>query len=142
MNQTPYQLLGEAKIRELVATFYQIMDQDPHAHELRQMHAEDLEPVTEKLADYLIGWMGGPPIYAEKNGSVCMTTPHEPYVIGPRERDQWLYCMDRALEAVGASDDVKQMLKTPLYRVADAVRNSDFSAADRLAEDPNLIAVR
>ncbi len=57
---------------------------------MRAMHAKDLTVMKEKLADYLIGWMGGPPLYADKYGTVCMTTPHEPYHIGPAERDQWL----------------------------------------------------
>ena len=136
--QTPYQILGEQGIRELASVFYDIMDEAPEAAGIRRMHAEDLAPMKEKLAEYLIGWMGGPPIYAEKHGGVCMTEPHEPYHIGPSERDQWLLCMDRALERTGASDELVEMLKVPLFRIADAVRNREgASAADT---NPNVIA--
>lgn len=121
--QTPYQLLGEAGIQRLVNTFYDIMDTLPEAAGVRAMHAADLSPMKEKLAQYLTGWMGGPPLYANKYGSVCMTTPHEPYHIGPAERDQWLLCMDLALEQTGASTELVEMLKVPLFRIADAIRN-------------------
>jgi len=122
---TPYEALGEAGIRQLVARFYDLMDELPAAAGIRQMHAEDLSPVKEKLTEYLVGWMGGPPLYAEKYGGVCMTTPHEPYAIGPAERDQWLLCMNQAMDQVGLSDELKTMLEAPLYQVADMVRNRD-----------------
>lgn len=137
-TQTPYQLLGEQGIRELTDAFYDIMDTLPEAAGVRAMHARDLAPMKEKLAEYLIGWMGGPPLYADKYGTVCMTTPHEPYHIGPEERDQWLLCMNRALAQTGASEDVVAMLKIPLFRIADAVRNREGPSA--ATTDSNIIA--
>ena len=136
--QTPYQLLGEEGIRELTNAFYNIMDTLPEATGVRAMHASDLAPMKEKLAEYLIGWMGGPPLYADKYGTVCMTTPHEHYHIGPEERDQWLLCMERALAQTGASEDIVAMLKIPLFRIADAVRNREGPSA--AATDSNIIA--
>ena len=137
-TKTPYQLLGADGIRELSSAFYDIMDTLPEAAGVRAMHARDLAPMKEKLAEYLIGWMGGPPLYANKYGTVCMTTPHEPYHIGPAERDQWLLCMDRALERTGASEEVVAMLKVPLQRIADAVRNREGPSA--ATTNPNIIA--
>jgi hemoglobin len=136
--QTPYQILGEDGIRELTCTFYDIMDTLPEAAELRAMHAQDLTAMKDKLADYLTGWMGGPPLYADKYGTVCMTSPHEPYHIGPKERDQWLLCMDKALEQTGASDELVDMLKVPMYRIADAVRNKEGPSS--ATTDANVIA--
>lgn len=136
--QTPYQILGEDGIRELTGTFYDIMDTLPEAAGLRAMHARDLTPMKEKLAEYLTGWMGGPPLYADKYGTVCMTSPHEPYHIGPEERDQWLLCMNKALEQTGASDELVEMLKVPIFRIADAIRNKEGPSATTI--DPNVIA--
>ena len=137
-GKTPYEILGEEGIRELTSAFYDIMDSAPEAVKLRRMHATDLTPMKAKLAEYLIGWMGGPPLYAEKYGTVCMTTPHEPYHIGPEERDQWLWCMDKALQQTGASDALKAMLQVPLFRIADAIRNREGPSAAE--QDPNVIA--
>ena len=136
--QTPYQILGADGIQNLVDTFYDIMDSLPDAAGLRAMHAEDLSPMKQKLAEYLTGWMGGPPLYADKYGTVCMTTPHEPYHIGPAERDQWLLCMDKALQQTGASEELVEMLKTPLFRIADAVRNKQGPSS--AASNANIIA--
>jgi hemoglobin len=136
--QTPFQLLGEQGIRELTSAFYDIMDSLPEAAGVRAMHAADLTPMKEKLAEYLIGWMGGPPLYAQKYGSVCMTEPHEPYHIGPEERDQWLLCMHRALAQTGASEELVEMLRLPLFRIADAIRNREGPSA--AATDANIIA--
>ncbi|CAA0088219.1 Group 2 truncated hemoglobin YjbI [Halioglobus japonicus] len=136
--QTPYQILGEDGIRQLCHTFYDIMDTLPEAADLRAMHGADLSGIKDKLADYLTGWMGGPPRYADKYGTVCMTTPHEPYHIGPNERDQWLLCMDKALQQINASDELVDMLKVPLFRIADAIRNKEGPSS--AADNPNIIA--
>ena len=136
--QTPYQILGEDGIKELTNTFYDIMDTLPEAKELRSMHAKDLSGMKIKLAEYLTGWMGGPPRYAEKYGTVCMTSPHEPYHIGTLERDQWLLCMDKALEQTGASEELVEMLKVPMFRIADAIRNREGPSA--ASTNPNVIA--
>lgn len=139
MAQTPYEILGDEGIRALAAAFYEVMDEDPAVAPIRAMHAEDLSKVRGMLAAYLTGWMGGPPVYMAVKGTVCLTDPHAPYAIGPEERDQWLYCMDRALERIGASAELKDMLREPMYRVADTVRNQDHSGPKQ--RDPNLIAV-
>lgn len=136
--QTPYQILGEEGIRELSNAFYDIMASLPEAAGLRAMHASDLSPMKQKLAEYLTGWMGGPPLYADKYGTVCMTSPHEPYHIGPEERDQWLLCMDKALEQIGASPELVEMLKVPMFRIADAIRNKEGPSS--AATNPNVIA--
>ncbi|MNC41673.1 Bacterial-like globin [compost metagenome] len=59
-----------------------------------------------------------------------MTKSHQPYAIGSRERDQWLLCMDLALERIGASAEVRVMLQDPMARIADAVRNRNSSAIE------------
>ncbi|MFT5482615.1 MAG: hemoglobin [Halieaceae bacterium] len=138
-QQTPYQLLGEDGIRQLSHAFYDAMDELPQAATVRAMHAASLTDIKQKLFEYLVGWMGGPPLYAEKTGTVCLTEPHRPYAIGPVERDQWLLCMERALESTEASDELRQLLKEPLFRIADTVRNQDDSSPKII--DPNIIAM-
>jgi len=130
MNNTPYQLLGgEDGVRRLCEAFYDCMEQLPEAADIRRMHGEDLSGIRQKLFEFLSGWLGGPHLYAQKYGSICMTGPHRPFAIGPKERDQWLLCMDRALEQVGASEEVKAMLKQPLQGIADMIRNRETSAS-------------
>ena len=136
--QSPYEILGDQGIKDLVAAFYEVMDTHPKAQEIRAMHGGDLGPIRSKLTSYLVGWMGGPPVYQAITGTVCLTDPHEKFHIGPRQRDQWLLCMDEALERIGASEELKQMLKIPMQRIADTVRNQDQS--DPAPKDPIIIA--
>lgn len=124
--QTPYELLGgEEGIRRLTKVFYEVMDELPQVKTIRHMHAANLETIQQKLFEYLSGWLGGPHLYQQKYGTVCLTSPHKPYAIGPAERDQWLRCMDEALLRVNASEEVKAMLKNPMFRIADALRTTD-----------------
>ena len=137
--QTPYEILGDDGIRELVHVFYYVMDELPLAADIRAMHAEKLDSIKRMLTAYLTGWMGGPPVYQAIKGTVCLTDPHEPYRIGPKERDQWLACMDEALIRIDASEELKDMLKDPMYRVADTVRNCEDSTPRN--NGPEIIAV-
>ncbi len=125
--QSPYQILGEEGIRQLAYAFYDVMDELPQAQSIRNMHAENMDEIKQKLTDYLTGWMGGPPLYMEKHGSICLTDPHKPFAIGPAERDQWVLCFEKALERIGASDELKQMLKGPVQGIAAAVQNRETS---------------
>ena len=141
MAETPYEILGQEGVRRLAETFYDVMDELPQAADVRAMHADNLDAIKRKLTAYLTGWMGGPPVYQAMTGTVCLTEPHEPYAIGPKERDQWLLCMDEALERIGASDELKEMLKIPMFQIADTVRNQDDSTPKpKKIRDPNIIA--
>ena len=137
--QSPYEILGDEGISKLVDAFYDAMEELPQAATIRAMHKRSTQEIRKKLKNYLTGWMGGPPIYQMVTGTVCLTEPHEPYAIGPKERDQWLLCMDTALERTGASEELKEMLKMPMFRIADTVRNRDTS--EPKPRDPNIIAV-
>ena len=137
--RTPFDILGDEGIRDLVAAFYDVMDESPDVARIRAMHAHDLGPMRRILTAYLTQWMGGPPVYQALRGSMCLTGAHMPFAIGPAERDMWLACMDRALERIGASDALKVMLREPFGHVAEAVRNRVDSAPIR--SDPNVIAV-
>lgn len=128
-QNTPYELLGgDAGVRRLADTFYEVMDELPEAEAIRKMHGENLVDIKQKLYEYLSGWMGGPHHYHKKYGTVCLTKPHKAYAIGPAERDQWLLCMDEALRRIDASDEIKTMLKEPMFGIADAIRNTDGSS--------------
>lgn len=136
--KTPFEGLGEQGIRDLVERFYDIMDRSPEAASIRKMHGEDLSGIKQGLSNYLIEWMGGPRVYSAATGGMCMTTPHKGYWIGPKERDEWLWCMRQAMAEAELSAELVTMLSQPFERIADAVRNQE---GDNPAErDDNIIA--
>lgn len=123
---TPYELLGgEPGVRQLADEFYQVMSQRKEASGIRKMHSANLSPIKEKLFMFLSGWMGGPDLYLQKHGTICLSSPHAAYSIGRDERDQWLACMDEALLNIDASDELREMLKEPMFQLAEVMRNAD-----------------
>ncbi len=121
---TPYDLVGgEPVVRRLVARFYQLMDTRPEYAELRAMHAADLGPMRDKLGDFMMGWLGGPRIYFERADAGCITEVHAPFPIDTQARDQWLACMYEALDDTGVPCEVQALIRTPLSRVAEFLKN-------------------
>ncbi|WP_020649058.1 group II truncated hemoglobin [Solimonas variicoloris] len=123
-DPTPYDLIGgESGVRALAVAFYDAMDRLPEAATIRAMHGESLDGIKQKLFEFLSGWLGGPRLYFQKYGHVCIGSAHGPYPIGEAERDQWLRCMDIALDEIGASDEVRNILHAPMFRMANAMRD-------------------
>lgn len=121
---TPYELLGrEDGIRKLVDRFYDLMDSSPEAATIRAMHAKSLKVSREKLWLFLVGWTGGPQLYVERYGHPRLRMRHLPFPIGVRERDEWLWCMDQALDEHDLPEFAREFLRQRFYALADHMRN-------------------
>jgi hemoglobin len=119
-----YELLGaEAGLRSLVDRFYDIMDSSPEAERIRSFHAKSLKQSREKLFLFLCGWSGGPQLYVERFGHPRLRMRHMPFPIGSVERDQWLWCMNKALDESGLDARLVELLKKRFAEVADFMRN-------------------
>ena len=95
---TPYETLGgEAGVQRLVHRFYELMDELPEAHTVRQMHPESLAGSAQSLFEFLSGWFGGPSLFIAKKGHPRLRMRHAPYAVGPVVRDEWMLCMTQAL---------------------------------------------
>jgi hemoglobin len=131
-KSTFYELLGGEnggdlvaikKIRQLVETFYDIMETDPKAAPIRAYHPADLTSSREKLFMFLTGWTGGPQLYIERYGHPRLRQRHMPFVIGESERDQWMYCMISAMHTLKLDEQLILKLAEQLHGVADFMRN-------------------
>lgn len=123
-STTHYQRIGgEQKVRALVQRFYELMDRLPEAYGIRKLHAEDLQSANEKLFKFLTGWMGGPQLYVEQYGHPMLRRRHLPFPIGDSERDQWMLCMNQALDEVVEDPALRRELSDAFTKVADHMRN-------------------
>jgi len=123
-TQTPYELLGgDAGIRRLVDRFYDLMDSSPEAATIRALHAQSLKASRDKLYLYLSYWTGGPQTYVEQRGHPRLRARHLPFTISSRERDEWLWCMDRSLDEHQMPDALREQLREKLHGLADHMRN-------------------
>jgi hemoglobin len=121
---THYERLGgEEGIRALVNRFYDLMDTLPEVKDIRDWHRKDLSHARQSLFEFLSGWLGGPPLYAEKYGNFNLQQLHLLVGIGIKERDQWLHCMYKAMEDVGVDKDLQKELRPIFFKAADDLRN-------------------
>ena len=119
-----YKLMGgEIALRRLVDCFYDLMDEDPDYFGIRKLHPEELNSSRDKLFMFLSGWTGGPSLYVEKYGEPRLRSRHLPFSIGIDERDQWLSCMNRAMEKTGLEMQLRKSLTLAFEQTADFMRN-------------------
>jgi hemoglobin len=116
---------GEQGVRRLVDRFYDIMDSDPAAATIRGLHPPDLADSRQKLFEFLCGWLGGPQLYVQKRGHPRLRARHLPFPIGVQERDEWMYCMIRAMADVGLDADFQRQLAQAFMQTADFMRNRE-----------------
>ena len=126
LGASPYDLLGgDAVVLALVTRFYEIMDTDPIAAGVRSVHLPDLTEAHDKLYRFLSGWLGGPSLYVEKYGHPMLRARHLPFPIDERMRDEWLYCMFKAMEEVEMPPALRDHLEQAFWRTADFMRNKE-----------------
>lgn len=126
MPESPYELLGgDAAVRALVDGFYDRMERAPEYQVIRRLHPADLAGSREKLYLFLSGWLGGPPLYAEKFGHPMLRARHLPFAIGIAERDAWLGCMREAMDECGIAAGLQAGLLDSMFKTADWMRNKE-----------------
>ncbi len=115
---------GEPGVAALVERFYDLMDSLPEARPIRQMHKGGLELSREKLTAFLTAWLGGPKRYSARWGKIRIPAFHAAFPIGEAERDQWLSCMDRAVDEQDVAEAFrayfKETIRVPANRIVAA----------------------
>jgi hemoglobin len=128
MNETQSlydQMGGEKGILALITRFYDLMETAPEAKDVRAVHPKSLKQSREKFYLFLVGWTGGPQTYIETRGHPALKMRHRPFPIGPKERDQWFWCMDKALDESGYHPEVVAYLKNHFKDATEFLRNRE-----------------
>ena len=123
---THERLGGDEALKKLVNDFYDYMETLPEAKTIRDLHPKDLGSAREKLFMFLSGWMGGPDRYIAAFGHPRLRARHLPFPIGPEERDQWLMCMQKALDNLDIDTLFKQQLMSAFAQTANHMINTDM----------------
>lgn len=125
MNRPAFyeQLGGEEGLRRIVDRFYDLMAELPETKTILALHPDDLSESRNKLFKFLSGFFGGPPLYIEEYGHPMLRARHLPFPIGVDERDQWLLCMNRALDELVDDPLLVSQLKMLFFQTADHMRN-------------------
>ena len=78
---------------------------------------------TDKLFKFLSGWLGGADLYIEEIGHPRLRARHFPFPIGSAERDQWMFCMDQALDETAMDAELREMIRRALAQTATHMIN-------------------
>ena len=120
---TPYEKIGgEQAVKKLVDRFYDLMEEKEEVAGIRKMHAKTLRVSRQKLFLFLSGWLGGPDLYVEKYGHPMLRRRHLPFKIGQSESDQWMLCMNQALDEQ-VEEPLRSQLKGSFSNVANHMIN-------------------
>ncbi|GAA5218768.1 group II truncated hemoglobin [Corallincola platygyrae] len=123
-EQTPYQMMGGAEaVRQLSDRFYDIMEQAPEASELLAIHPQPMDSIRERFYEFLSGWLGGPGLFEQKYGHPRLRARHLPFKIDDEMRDQWMFCMNRALDIEIDTPLLREQLRQAFSQLADHMRN-------------------
>ena len=109
---------GEPGIRRLVDHFYDALETFPEAAAIRSLHPPDLALSRDKLTAFLTGWLGGPPRYNERFGSIRIPSAHAHLPIRGEDRDNWLRCMQAAVDQLDIPDDFRAYFMREIARPA------------------------
>lgn len=118
---TPHEEIGGANVEALSHAFYDIIEEESPV--LRAMLPASTVNTRKKLAMYLSGWLGGPPLYEERWGHPRLRMRHFPFTIGDDEAAEWMRCMRIAMDRVGLDEPVRTFLDERFGQLALHMRN-------------------
>jgi hemoglobin len=116
---------GEGRLRDLVETFYDLVETLPEGSHLRQLHARGHGVAHARVEqfDFLAGFMGGRQYYREKHGHMDVKLIHAHVPIRRADADNWLACMNTALDNEGHTGPHVDKLRIVFGRVASILIN-------------------
>ncbi|GAA1480361.1 globin [Gordonia sinesedis] len=125
---TFYEEVGGAPTFErLTHVFYQEVAADDV---LRPLYPEeDLGPAERRLRMFLEQYWGGPRTYSDERGHPRLRMRHQPFRIGPIERNAWLRCMRIAIASIDSDtldDDHRRALTDYMEMAAQSMVNAPF----------------
>ena len=93
-SQEIYDRMGEEAIFQMSEDFYRELEQS----DVRPLFPPDMVEASKKQAMFLVGVLGGPPLYHEAFGHPRMRQRHIPFEIDEAARQTWLRCFKKTLE--------------------------------------------
>lgn len=88
-----YTAMGEENIFRMCADFYARIE----TSSIRSMFPDDLPAASKKIAAFMVGLLGGPPLYHERYGDPMMRARHLKFPIDEAARQEWLRCFKLVL---------------------------------------------
>lgn len=115
---------GEA-VTALVNRFYDLVETLPEGSHLRRLHGRGhgIAHARVEQADFMAGFLGGPRTYRDRHGHMDVRQVHAHVPIREQDAQDWLACMDQALDELGHHGPHVDKLRAVLHRVAHMLVN-------------------
>jgi hemoglobin len=118
---TLYYILGEQNLKLLVTEFY---DRVFSSEKIGPLFQNEKEEIKQRQFLFLTQFLGGPQLYTEKFGHPKMRMRHLPHRIDEGAKEEWLKCMQEAIETLHVHPELKKALYNCFPPVAQHMVNS------------------
>lgn len=126
-NVTPFELIGEKALHELIEKFYAHVQKHP---ELQPIFPKDLTETIRKQKQFMTQYLGGPSLYTEEHGHPMLRARHLPFEITESRAKAWLSCMYKAMDEIGLAGEIREFFYHRLYLTAQHMINTAEEGAE------------
>ncbi|EMV3113858.1 globin [Staphylococcus pseudintermedius] len=112
MTQTPYEVIGQERLYQLIDHFYSLVKQD---NRINHLFPGDFAETARKQKQFLTQFLGGPDLYTQEHGHPILRMRHLPFPIDDKAKEAWLENMHTAITHAqlphGAGDYLYERLR-------------------------------
>ena len=121
MSKTPYELIGQKALYQMIDHFYQLVEKDSR---INHLFPGDFKETSRKQKQFLTQFLGGTDLYTQEHGHPMLKRRHMEFTISEYERDAWLENMHTAIQHAQLPAGVGDYLFERLRLTANHMVNS------------------
>ena len=121
MTTTPYDVIGEKALYDMIDYFYFLVENDQR---INHLFPGDFKETSRKQKQFLTQFLGGPDLYTQEHGHPMLKKRHMAFRITTYERDAWLENMYKAINKAQFPAGVGEYLYERLRLTANHMVNS------------------
>jgi len=121
MATTPYDVIGEKALYDMIDYFYFLVENDQR---INHLFPGDFKETSRKQKQFLTQFLGGPDLYTQEHGHPMLKKRHMEFRITTYERDAWLENMYKAINKAQFPAGVGEYLYERLCLTANHMVNS------------------
>ncbi|MGX0400103.1 Globin (Oxygen-binding protein) GlbO [Staphylococcus sp. 8AQ] len=122
MPRTPYDIIGQDALYQMIDHFYSLVEQDDR---INHLFPGDFKETSRKQKQFLTQFLGGPDLYTQEHGHPMLKRRHMEFTITEFERDAWLENMSIAITHANFPAGVGDYLYERLRLTANHMVNSE-----------------
>lgn len=119
------QIGGEKTVKKLVEIFYDLIETHPSGRGILELHqnGHGLRHARLEQFDFMCGFLGGRRYYFEKHKHMNVKQIHEHVDIRKEDAENWLECMDMAMEKCKLEKSEAEKMRQTFQTVAQILIN-------------------